>query len=371
MTPQMREDPLPPNIQHPEAAGFLNPCFSQFRLFDDLDAIKSLIREALPLLNLICLEVPQNSPKDWWFYGTNLVVGSIITTAWASSPLRFRLGQHSQLTVLLGYGGEHRVRQADRTWHCRKDGCLLLAGESCSLENSTSSALAFCISRDRLLQTVMSMEGRDGKPMGWNRLIMQSHGWQQPSDPAVPSLQAALRQLIASAVLLSGYSKALLERLQLDDQIYRHLAAMLLPELQQERNIDRLLHRQREGRDAFDELIDYLKENLSEPLNLTMMESRSHYSRRALQYAFLERMGCSATQWIRKQRLDLARQRLEHPKPGDTVGSIAIESGYRSLGLFSVDFQQRFHVKPSQLLRESRLTLPSSQAMTCCDKFHG
>ena len=78
------------------------------------------------------------------------------------------------------------------------------------------------------------------------------------------------------------------------------------------------------------------------------------YSRRALQYAFAVRMGCTATKWIKMQRLDRARQRLERPKPNDTVGNIARECGYRSLGLFSVDFQQRFHVKPSQLLRESR-----------------
>jgi AraC-like DNA-binding protein len=132
------------------------------------------------------------------------------------------------------------------------------------------------------------------------------------------------------------------------------MAAMLIPELRQENSLDRLVQRQRQGRDAFDELIDYIKENLSESLTLSHLESRSHYSRRALQYAFTERMGCSITQWIRSQRLEKARRRLENPRLMDTVGSIARECGYRSLGLFSVDFQQRFHVKPSHLLRESR-----------------
>jgi transcriptional regulator GlxA family with amidase domain len=47
----------------------------------------------------------------------------------------------------------------------------------------------------------------------------------------------------------------------------------------------------------------------------------------------------------------MARRRLERPWPGDTVKRIAIACGYRSPGLFSSDFQQRFRVRPSQLLR--------------------
>jgi AraC-like DNA-binding protein len=229
-----------------------------------------------------------------------------------------------------------------------------MAATACSLESSVSSAVAFALSPERLLHTAMTMGARHQKPRGWNQLLERAHGWQLPSDPASPSLQAALRQVIAMAGQLAAYGEGLLERLQLDDQIYRMMAAMLLPELREENSLDRVLHRQRQGRDAFDELIDYIKENLAEPMNLTLLEARSHYSRRALQYAFVERMGCTATHWIRNQRLDRARQRLEHPLPRDTVGSISRECGYRSLGLFSVDFQKRFHVKPSHLLRESR-----------------
>jgi transcriptional regulator GlxA family with amidase domain len=36
------------------------------------------------------------------------------------------------------------------------------------------------------------------------------------------------------------------------------------------------------------------------------------------------------------------------------VASIAQACGYRSMSLFSIEFQQRFHIKPSVLLREAR-----------------
>jgi transcriptional regulator GlxA family with amidase domain len=54
-------------------------------------------------------------------------------------------------------------------------------------------------------------------------------------------------------------------------------------------------------------------------------------------------------------RLDRARRCLQQPEPCDSVTSIAQACGYRSINLFTIDFEQRFHVKPSDLLRESRL----------------
>jgi transcriptional regulator GlxA family with amidase domain len=152
---------------------------------------------------------------------------------------------------------------------------------------------------------------------------------------------------------LIGHSEALLERLELDLLIYRLLAALVVPELRESNSLDRLRSRQREGGDRFEELIAYLEEHLHEPLSLHQLEARSHYSRRALQYAFLERLGCSPTQWIRNMRLERARRWLQQPQPGETVTRIAQACGYRSMNLFSMDFQQRFHVKPSELLRES------------------
>jgi len=57
-------------------------------------------------------------------------------------------------------------------------------------------------------------------------------------------------------------------------------------------------------------------------------------------------------QWLRRERLELARYQLEHAHPDDSVCGIARRCGYRSPSHFSADFQRRFHCKPSELLRE-------------------
>ena len=104
----------------------------------------------------------------------------------------------------------------------------------------------------------------------------------------------------------------------------------------------------------FDVLIDWIEANCHRPLSLSDLESQSHYSRRSLQYAFRQRFGCGPMQYIRRQRLALAKQRLLNPRPGTTVTSVAQECGYLSVANFRRDYQQRFGEPPSGALRSLR-----------------
>lgn len=340
--------------QHPDAAAFANPFKRGLILLDDLESSAELLGQVLPLR-----ELRSGTPDSpWWHYGVSIGLGSILVGAEIHPPLRIWAGEQQGLTVFLGYEGEQVVHQASRDWSCPSDGCLILSGEAYFSKTTLRSALAFQLSSERLLETARTMSGLSHQPHRWKQEIQHSHEWRLSGDPGEVPLHALLRQELCKADQLLGCSHALVDRLQLDDQIYRLIAALLLPELRLETALDRLSEKDRQGRDSIDELIDYIKLNLAQPLNLTMLEAQSHYSRRALQYAFRERLGCTATQWIRNQRLDLARRHLQNPAPGAAVADIAKLCGYHSMSLFSVEFQQRFHVKPSQLLREARASQP-------------
>lgn len=180
----------------------------------------------------------------------------------------------------------------------------------------------------------------------------------QRLHPAQGSLQASLLEMLSASLrtvaALPAGQGTVLNSLALDQHLLRLMGVLALSDGADEDVADPLLRPHASARDALDDLISYIKDNLDQPLNLTVLQNRSHYSRRALQYAFRERLGCTATQWIRAQRLDMARSRLLAAAPGDTVSSIAQACGYHAMGLFSIDFQQRFHVKPSVLLREAR-----------------
>jgi AraC-like DNA-binding protein len=180
----------------------------------------------------------------------------------------------------------------------------------------------------------------------------------QQLSPSQGTVQASLLPLLmvslGTIAALTAAEGTVLSSLALDQHLLRLMAVLAVSDGSDAGVGESLLRPHGSARDALDDLISYIKDNLDQPLNLTVLQNRSHYSRRALQYAFRERLGCTATQWIRAQRLDLARSRLLAPAPGDTVSSIAQACGYHAMGLFSIDFQQRFHVKPSVLLRESR-----------------
>ncbi|MEX1323595.1 MAG: AraC family transcriptional regulator [Synechococcaceae cyanobacterium] len=144
-----------------------------------------------------------------------------------------------------------------------------------------------------------------------------------------------------------------LDALQVDDLIYRVLALLLHPRL------DAVLAVNRRGGVApreriLEELLEWIRANLHTPVNLTELERRSGYSRRTLQLAFKQRFGCGPVQWVRRQRLEQARQALLRAQPGERVGEIASRFGFAKLTVFSRDFRAHFGLRPSELIHEGR-----------------
>jgi len=141
------------------------------------------------------------------------------------------------------------------------------------------------------------------------------------------------------------------KHLAMDDVIHRTAAALLHPALLREEPADLGRYRQAAGRTSFDELIDYIRANLHQPLRLTDLEARSHYSRRALQYAFRQRLNTTPKQWIREQRLAFALEQLQQDGDRPTVHEVALLCGYGHLSHFSRDFRARFGMNPSEARR--------------------
>lgn len=328
----------------------LHALLQRGRRVSDPDLAAQLLRACLPVEEFCRLE----AGEPWLSEHALLSVGSLELLVGTARSLRLRVAERSRPLLCIGFHGEQCFRQGSRRWLCGPDRCVLLSGAPFSCITTASCAAVFELDPLRLLRTAATMAGLTRLPPSWQQRLREPHAWQLPRDPHTPSLHRALRDTVLQGVQLAGHGMALLERLRLDDQIHRLLAAMLIPELREDEPLHRLRRRDQEGRDCFDDLLEWIRHNLDQPLTLTHLEQRSHYSRRALQYAFRLRLGCTASQWIRQQRLDQARQRLQNPSPTDTVGAIAQACGYRSMSLFSVEFQQRFHVKPSQLLREAR-----------------
>jgi len=326
-----------------------NPFQQRLRLTNSLEQSKASLQAVLPIASIGAAD----STKPWWHHRDTPCIGALETQASVLAPMRLAINMQNDLTAILIYAGILNVEQGTCHLSCSDQELLILPGTAWSCESSSCSLVILHLQRERLQRVAMAMAEQRSLPEGWREHLEPRGPWQPDGSSASQALLTSLREVLAMAGQLIEQSEALLERLELDLLIYRLLAALVVPELRESDSLGRLRSRQREGGDRFEELITYLEEHLHEPLSLHQLEARSHYSRRALQYAFLERLGCSPTQWIRSMRLERARRWLQQPQPGETVTRIAQACGYRSLNLFSMDFQQRFHVKPSELLRES------------------
>jgi AraC-like DNA-binding protein len=143
-----------------------------------------------------------------------------------------------------------------------------------------------------------------------------------------------------------GCHPALPAQLGLDDVLLRMVVSWLQPQLLEEQPAERQRIRERAGSGSFDDLIDYIRANLDQPLRLSDLEARSHYSSRALQYAFRERLGCTPRQWIRQQRLEQAMGQLQLGGQACSIRAIALACGYRHMSHFSSDFKKHFGLSP-------------------------
>lgn len=342
---------LPLNYEdHPQALALPNPFAPYLLRLDQHLAAETFLGSLSPLQRLA-----QDGVPGWWCYGHSRMIGSLRVSSLVACGTGEGTSQgHDGLTVVLNYGGEIGLDQGGVHWCCLTGDCVVLPGSDLHWSGGPASLVVLVLEPDRMVRSGTAMAGLNDPPTHWTRQLQQGRGWRSVGNGFRPTLQQVLRQVLRLGIDLADISSALVDRLTIDELIHGLVAALLFEDLRREEPLERLQQRERTGRDGFDELLAFIRQHLDQPLNLTALERHSFYSRRALQYAFRDRLGCTATQWIRMQRLDLAHRLLTNPLPDLTVGQVARTCGYRSPSLFSVEFRQRFLVRPSELLRDAR-----------------
>jgi AraC-like DNA-binding protein len=294
-----------------------------------LSSFSGLFHASWPNMHMVALEGP-----------------SIIT------PLKKR----PWLSILHVISGEITIHQNNAVLCGSAGDCFFIAQSAALWKSSAYNVVSISVAPEQIFASLKSLKFGD--------LISSEHpgGWDL-SKPSImnatdgitgASMLSTLRHLLSITSELVVNHPNLEILLGVTDQLSLLTALIACPELNRALFSERKEIRIGGIEEALNHLIDYMLANLSEPLNLSILEEHSHYSRRSLQYAFRQRFGCTITQWIRTKRLDLAYQKIKTARMGDSVSNIAHACGYRSSSLFSIEFQSRFHVKPSVLMREHK-----------------
>jgi AraC-like DNA-binding protein len=235
--------------------------------------------------------------------------------------------------------------------------CEVIAGDlHLDLNNFTkktrtcSCSLFVAIDKDRLASTINTMgDGESLAALGESVIV--KGGGNSPRRRGTSNLWHFINFIDS----IHGEDPRLPGALGLGEQFYRLLSVALLEVNGRiEMAMDRWASKTPNWKSGLDDLVDYIRINSQANLTLTLLEEKSHYSARQLQKLFREKFDCSPMQFVRRQRLAFAMERLQTATWDESVTSIARDCGYRHTSNFTSDFQKEFGVAPSVVLRASR-----------------
>jgi AraC-like DNA-binding protein len=331
------------------------PFAGRLQAYSSPESATNHLRQVLPISS-ICNTQPDAA---WHFGGFHAIIGSICIGVISQSAATLSFFEDASIQLIYCPGGiGYFQRQEDAiSGGCDSSGCwfkgLAWSGLSCEINLPAGPMVYLSLVPDQAIKIAQQMSGQSIAEILSSEFVhcIDESQVNQANTQAI--LHSLLRGLgVVDGLLSLGAHLPL--KLELEQLLYRISLLLLFPDLHRQDQVDRVISRNQRGQDSFDELLDFIRANLDKTLSIPMLEAYSHYSRRAIQYSFKERLGCTITQWIRQQRLQLARECLQNPLPEDTVQSIALRCGYRSASLFSMEFQQRYLAKPSAILRQSR-----------------
>lgn len=145
-----------------------------------------------------------------------------------------------------------------------------------------------------------------------------------------------------------------LEALNLDEMIYRNIAALLEPRLVL--GDSRIADRSHESNGRATELVcDAIRSNPGRMLTLTEMETLSGLSRRAFQYVFRKRFEMSPMEWVKYQKFAIARQKIIEGNINANRTTLSCDLGFAKPSSFAAYYRRLFGERPSETRQRVRL----------------
>lgn len=275
-----------------------------------------------------------------------LDLGGVVVNVARVSPLVFRQEPNDAAALMVKFSGDCAYHHGAIRREVSSGEALITRNDGGSHHCVHGSGIGLAIDCALLQRTVSDLLDGSGEPP-----LLATAVLNRGAAAALFSFFAHVDQLLRQDPYLP-------QVLGLGSQLYRYLA---VSQLHLSGGIEQLQRRQRGRRrwsSGLDALVDHIRANRHQPLTMADLERLSHYSARHLTTLFRERFNCTPMQFVRRQRLELAMERLSAPQPGDTVIRIARECGYRHAANFSVDFQKQFGSRASDVLRLSRTGRP-------------
>lgn len=297
------------------------------------------VRRVLPAL------VDYESPSGSLFYSKTALakINGLSVTSISASEMRTRVGSQAESAFVLCVNGscEFEVdRKSFRSME-RRSFAFIPQTAPVTVESVRRSSVVAAVDQDRLESTAQTMLGYAFHESLRPPLRSPS---EMPLTLGELSFDAIFRHLF-SQIDAYGDQQAMLDASGIDDTFYRTLAMAMLPRAfiaEAQTGAPKSAPRQ------LAQVCDHVMASLAAPLTLTELERVGHMSRRTLHNAFKSAFGVSPIEWVREQRLLLARSMLLDRKNFRTVTEVLYRCGFTNASLFSAQYLRRFAESPSQ-----------------------
>lgn len=289
----------------------------------------------------------EQGPGDYFSKTFALNFPHLTVVASAMSSSRVEREGRQYLTLLLPLVGKAGSTVGGKTfdWGAGRAGMLLPDCDGRVIGTGEDRCmLQFRLNAEALEQTARAMRGASARPVNLRldearTIPLALHG--KPVDALLLHMGKIIDALDCDPDILTLQGH--------EDWFNRLIVGLLqteaLPEVAPARRSGRPFRAQVVAR-----LCDEMLASLGQKTTLTQLEQKSGYSARALQYAFKERFGCGPLEWLREQRLQQARRRLQS---GDyqSITHLAASCGLGAASQFCTAYKQRFGERPGQSTR--------------------
>lgn len=254
--------------------------------------------------------------------------------------------------VLIPVSGTLNTQQGNLEHILRAPSDLLyLPGQAAEIRASACLGWRIRFDREGLGRMAGDLVEQRVSPGRIRRHLSRSQPLQTQPGPDRQRM-AVLLQMLELCRSQGADGDGLMQTIQINRPIERLLALLVCGPLL-EASLSNPAGSPRDSRaEILESLIRWIRDNLHRPIQMEDLARISGYSQRSLRNLFHERFGCSPVQWMRRERLSLARTQLLEPEPNTCVSAVAEAVGYRHLSQFSRDFQQCHGLRPSEVLRE-------------------
>ena len=310
------------------------------------------VAHVAPLPLAVMLAAPTHPISSFFAYSCSTVEVHILSLT--GPEMKASIVQPEWVSLLYVNSGQINLTQSGRSLHCAPGCWLLVPTQTTQWQSSDFDVVCVLISWAQL-DKVIGLVTVTSNVLDAHAVVPPDHGcFLLPRTRLGALMLTALNRGLQSMSDLLDGDRSLVGLLGLEEYLCRLVGLLIAPSLREPSPASGSSPEDPSVDPAWEALLAYIEAHLDQPLSLTLLQAQSNYSKRAIQYYFRRQLGCTATQWIRARRLDQAQALLRNPSRDVNVGSIAQACGYRSMSLFSIEFQQRFHIKPSVLLRQSR-----------------